>query len=182
MPVCELQQLRSTSADADKAKRECQLECLAINMSLFLKGQQRHTWRFLALVQPGYVPLQLPVKIPEQKWLIFTISLKHVQSNNWSKRKFLCTPTFPLSQLISSTLLDHLTALEGINAISANSPRNLKELIYTTPTPIHTSIFTQTHLQRFQELLGVWESLTNHRESRFPLKEEILPSPMQPPS
>lgn len=88
-------------------------------------------WRFLALVQPGYEPLQLQGKIPEQKWLSFTISLKHVQSDNGIKTQVL------LYSQISSFIVNqfhpanHITALEVISAISASSPRNIKALIPT---------------------------------------------------
>lgn len=95
MQICELQQLRRISAAADKAKRECELESLAINMPNFLKGPQGQMWRFLALVQAVYEPLQLQGKIPEQKWLSFTISLKHVQSDSGIKTQvLLCSQDF----------------------------------------------------------------------------------------
>lgn len=105
--------------------------------------------RFLALAQPGYKPLQLQVKIPEQKWLSFTISLKHVQSDKGIRHEFFHTPRFPLSQLISSTLPHQVPTLEVINAISANSPGNLKALTSTTPFSRST-----TH-GGFRNLLGV---------------------------
>lgn len=144
-------------------------------MSPFLKGHQGRTERFLALAQPGYKPLQLQVKIPEQKWLSFTISLRRVQSDKGIKREFFHTPRFPLSQLISSTLPHQVPTLEVINVISANSPRNLKALTSTTPFSHKT-----THAG-FRNLLGVrGAERIRERQRRFPLKEEILPSAVQP--
>lgn len=114
-------QLRSISAAANTAKREWELEPLAINTALFLKGQQGETWRFLALAQSGYELVQLQVKIPEQKQLSFTMSLKHVQSDNGIKTQALLYSQISSFKLISTALPDHLAELEVINAISANS-------------------------------------------------------------
>lgn len=68
-------------------------------MSLFLKGHQGRMERFSALAQPGYKPLQLQVKIPEQKWLSFTISLERVRSDKGIK-----TPLLSYSQISSFTV------------------------------------------------------------------------------
>lgn len=121
MPVCELQRLRSISAAADKAKRACELEPLTINMS-FLKEQQGQMWRFLALVQLGHVPLQLQVKIPEQKWLSFTISLKHVQSDKGIKTQVLL-----YSQISSFTVK---------RFYPTRPPRRWKSSMPSVPTPL----------------------------------------------
>lgn len=52
--------------------------------------------RVLALAQPGYKPLQLEIKTPEQKWLSFTISVRRVQGDKGIKNSssFLL-PAFP---------------------------------------------------------------------------------------
>lgn len=82
-----LQWPRSNSADADEAARESESEPLAISLSPLLTGQQGQMRAVLAPAQPGYVTLL--IKIPEQKQLSFTMSLKLVPSDNGIKAGLL---------------------------------------------------------------------------------------------
>ena len=87
----------------------------------------------LAPAQPGYVTLL--IKIPEQKQLSFTMSLKLVPSDNGIKAGLLlCShiPSFTVNGLCPAR---SPPCMEAIGAISAGSAQNLKALIFLLPTP-----------------------------------------------
>lgn len=67
-----------------------------------------------------------------------------------SKRQFFYTASFPLSKLISSALPHHLTMLQVLDAISANSAGNPKASIFflLPPTPFRKKTH---HLHWFWE-------------------------------
>lgn len=126
----------------------------------------------LAPAQPGYVTLL--IKIPEQKQLSFTMSLKLVPSDNGIKAGLLLCSQIPSFTVNGLCPARSPPCMEAIGAISAGSAQNLKALIFLLPTP------SSSHKKK-GFLMDV-EGIQQMTDRRFPLQEEILPSSTQPPS
>lgn len=141
-------------------------------MSLFLKAHQGWMERFLALAQPGYKPLQVQVKIPEQKWVSFTISLKRVPSDKGIRMQVLSC-----SQISSFTVNQFYPARSNPHAGSHQCHQcQFPEKSQGINT--HHPLLTQNHSRWFQEFAGSEGSRTNQRETAWISPERG--NPVQP--
>lgn len=127
----------------------------------------------LAPAQPGYVTLL--IKIPEQKQLSFTMSLKLVPSDNGIKAGLLlCShiPSFTVNGLCPARSPPCAASHRCHQCWLCSEPQGVN-----IPPP-HPLLFSQKKKGFFMDVEGI-QQMTDRR---FPLQEEILPSSTQPPS